>query len=182
MFINFWYTAGLSSDVGDAPVRRRMLGQDFVLFRDTGGKVHCLADTCVHRGASLGLGKVKGDCIQCPYHGWQFGGDGACRKIPSLGAKAKIPGRARVDSYPTVEKYGLIFAFLGDIPEAERCPILPIPEYGPDGPLPGWASTVLPTYFLGGVQLFSIGIIGEYLGKVYLEVKHRPRFIVEETC
>ena len=142
MFINFWYTAGRSSDVGDTPVKRRMLGLDFVLFRDTRGKVHCLADTCIHRGASLGLGKVKGDCIQCPYHGWQFDGDGACRKIPSLGANAKIPGRARVDAYPTVEKYGLIFAFLGNIPETERCPILPIPEYGPDAPLPGWAATI----------------------------------------
>ena len=79
MFINFWYTAGRSTDVTDTPVRRRMLGQDFVLFRDTTGRVRCLADTCIHRGASLGLGKVKGDCIQCPYHGWQFGGDGACR-------------------------------------------------------------------------------------------------------
>ncbi len=142
MFINFWYTAGRSSDIGAEPVKRRMLGQDFVLFRDSNGSVHCLADTCIHRGASLGLGKVKGDCIQCPYHGWQFDGDGACRKIPSLGANAKIPSRARVDSYPTVEKYGLIFAFLGDIPEEERCPILPIPEYGPDGPLPGWAATI----------------------------------------
>ena len=47
-----------------------------------------------------------------------------------------------MDSYPTVEKYGLIFTFLGDIPEAERCPILPIPEYGPDGPLPGWTATI----------------------------------------
>ena len=51
-----------------------------------------------------------------------------------------------------------------------------------DATVPGWASTVLPTYFLGGIQLFSLGVIGEYLGKVYLEVKHRPRFIVEETC
>ena len=119
-----------------------MLGQDFVLFRDTTGRVRCLADTCIHRGASLGLGKVKGDCIQCPYHGWQFDGDGACRKIPSLGAQARIPGRARVDAYPTVEKYGLIFAFLGDLPEEERCPILPIPEYGPNGPEPGWTATI----------------------------------------
>jgi phenylpropionate dioxygenase-like ring-hydroxylating dioxygenase large terminal subunit len=142
MFINFWYTAGRSTDVTTTPVRRRMLGQDFVLFRDTTGKVHCLADTCIHRGASLGLGKVKGDCIQCPYHGWQFDGDGACRKIPSLGAQARIPARARVDAYPTVEKYGLIFAFLGDIPEEERCPILPIPEYGADGPEPGWTATI----------------------------------------
>ena len=51
-----------------------------------------------------------------------------------------------------------------------------------DATIPGWASTVLPTYFLGGVQLFSLGVLGEYLGKIYLEVKGRPRFIVEETC
>jgi len=47
--------------------------------------------------------------------------------------------------------------------------------------VPGWASTVLPMLFLGGVQLLSIGILGEYVGMVYLETKRRPRFIVEET-
>lgn len=45
----------------------------------------------------------------------------------------------------------------------------------------GWASTVIPMYFLGGVQLLSIGTVGEYMGKVYLETKHRPRFIISET-
>lgn len=44
----------------------------------------------------------------------------------------------------------------------------------------GWASTVIPLYFLGGLQILSLGIVGEYLGKVYLETKHRPRFIVAE--
>lgn len=48
------------------------------------------------------------------------------------------------------------------------------------GVIPGWASTVLPTYFLGGVQLFSIGVIGEYVGKIYLETKRRPPFFIEE--
>jgi phenylpropionate dioxygenase-like ring-hydroxylating dioxygenase large terminal subunit len=94
---------------------------------------HCLADTCIHRGASLGLGKVKGNHVQCPYHGWQFDGDGRCRTIPSLGSGAKVPGRARVDSYPVEERYGLVFAFLGDLPAAERPPILPVPEWGQDG-------------------------------------------------
>jgi len=47
--------------------------------------------------------------------------------------------------------------------------------------VPGWASTVLPMLFLGGVQLLSIGILGEYVGMIYLETKRRPRFIVEET-
>lgn len=47
--------------------------------------------------------------------------------------------------------------------------------------LPGWASTVLPMYFLGGVQLLSVGIIGEYLAKIFKETKRRPRFIIEKT-
>ncbi|RYD75910.1 MAG: glycosyltransferase [Sphingobacteriales bacterium] len=46
--------------------------------------------------------------------------------------------------------------------------------------VPGWVSTVLPMYFLGGVQLFCFGIIGEYIGKIYSEVKKRPRYIVEK--
>jgi glycosyltransferase involved in cell wall biosynthesis len=46
--------------------------------------------------------------------------------------------------------------------------------------VPGWASTVLPVYFLGGVQLFSIGVIGEYLMKIYIEVKDRPRYFIEK--
>jgi glycosyltransferase involved in cell wall biosynthesis len=46
--------------------------------------------------------------------------------------------------------------------------------------IPGWASTVLPLYFIGGVQLLSIGILGEYLGKIYKEVKARPRYFKEE--
>ena len=43
----------------------------------------------------------------------------------------------------------------------------------------GWASTVVPLVFLGGVQLLGIGVLGEYIGKVYLEVKRRPRFVIE---
>ncbi|WP_421692936.1 glycosyltransferase family 2 protein [Aestuariivirga sp.] len=46
-------------------------------------------------------------------------------------------------------------------------------------PVPGWASTVLPIYFLGGIQLVGIGIIGEYVGKLYLEAKNRPRYFIE---
>ena len=46
--------------------------------------------------------------------------------------------------------------------------------------VPGWLSTVLPMYFLGGVQLFCFGILGEYIGKIYLEVKGRPRYFVDK--
>jgi polyisoprenyl-phosphate glycosyltransferase len=47
--------------------------------------------------------------------------------------------------------------------------------------VPGWASTVLPITFIGGVQILSIGVLGEYIGKIYMETKRRPRFIVDRT-
>jgi polyisoprenyl-phosphate glycosyltransferase len=46
---------------------------------------------------------------------------------------------------------------------------------------PGWSSTLLPIFFLGGIQLLFLGVIGEYIGKIYKEVKGRPRYIIEET-
>ncbi|MDR5780959.1 glycosyltransferase family 2 protein [Caballeronia sp. LZ065] len=47
--------------------------------------------------------------------------------------------------------------------------------------VPGWASTVVPMYFLGGIQLLFLGVIGGYISKTYAETKHRPRFIIERT-
>lgn len=137
MFINFWYPAEWSDKLADKPLRVRMLGQYFVLFRDSEGNAYCLSNTCAHRGGSLGGGKLKGDCVECPYHGWQFDGDGLVRRIPSLGPDARIPARTRVDAYPIEERYGIVFAFLGDLPESERPPIMEIPEYGD----PGWHAT-----------------------------------------
>lgn len=136
MFINFWYPAEWSAKLGSEPLKLRMLGQEFALFRDTTGRARCLSNVCVHRGGSLAGGRIRGDCIECPYHGWRFDGEGRCRKIPSLGpgGESRIPARARVDSYPVEERYGLVFVFLGDLPEAERPPIMDIPEYGQ----PGW--------------------------------------------
>jgi phenylpropionate dioxygenase-like ring-hydroxylating dioxygenase large terminal subunit len=142
MFINFWYPAGLSAEITATPVKRRMLAQDFVLWRGSDGRVHCLSNTCVHRGGSLAAGRICNDEVQCPYHGWRFDGEGRCTRIPSLGLDARIPARARVDAYPTAEKYGLVFAFLGDLPEEERCPIMDIEEYRGTEPDPGWRATI----------------------------------------
>ncbi len=137
MFINFWYPAEWSAELADRPLLRRMLGHDFVLFRDTDGTARCLSNTCAHRGGSLGGGKLVNGAVQCPYHGWQFAGDGRCQRIPSLGAAARIPPRARVDAYPVEERYGIVFVFLGDLAEEERPPLMDIPEYGD----PSWRAT-----------------------------------------
>jgi phenylpropionate dioxygenase-like ring-hydroxylating dioxygenase large terminal subunit len=124
MLINNWYVAATAEEVpGDNPVGVRMLGFDFVLFRSTDGHVRCLSNVCCHRGGALCDGKLADGCIACPYHGWQFDATGRCTSIPALGPDARIPKRARVDSYPVVEKYGWIWVFLGDLPEAERPPI-----------------------------------------------------------
>ncbi len=45
--------------------------------------------------------------------------------------------------------------------------------------VPGWASSVIPIYFLGGIQLLSIGVLGEYVSKIYMETKRRPRFFID---
>jgi len=137
MYMNFWYPIARATEVtAEKPLKVQLLGLPFVAFRDEQGNAHVLADTCVHRGGSLSAGWVKAGCVVCPYHGWQFSGDGKCVRIPSLGADAKLPARAKVDSYPVQERYGIVFAFLGDLPEAERPPLYDIPEYG----TPEWKS------------------------------------------
>ncbi len=131
MIINQWYVAAESSEItAGTPKKVRMLGLDFALFRDAAGQVSCLSDVCVHRGASLGEGRMtSAGCVECPYHGWQFDGAGSVVRIPSLPADLPVPKRARVDSYPVQELYGWVWVFLGDLPEAERPPLPEFPEY-----------------------------------------------------
>lgn len=129
MLKNFWWPVEFSEVVIDKPMPLQALGQRFVLFRDGKGQVHCLSDLCVHRGGPLSEGWLSEDknSIVCPYHGWEYGGDGSCSRIPAHPDRG-IPKKARVDSYPVVEKYGWVWAFLGDLPEEERPPIPEIPE------------------------------------------------------
>jgi phenylpropionate dioxygenase-like ring-hydroxylating dioxygenase large terminal subunit len=141
MYINFWYPIVRSEDLGyDKPEKVKVLGCNLVAFRDQEGKACVLSDTCIHRGGSLGGAwsglnspRIVNGCIVCPYHGWEFGGDGKCKNVPSIGYGTKPPPRAKVDSYPVEEKYGIVFAFLGDAPEEERPPLLNLEEYDQEG-------------------------------------------------
>ena len=133
----------------------------------------------MHRGGSLGKGKMHGDRIACPYHGWQFGGDGACRHIPVLGDGASIPARAKVDSYPVVERYGIVFAFLGDLPEEERPPLFEIPEWDQ----PGWRASGLVTfdlhaYFERSIENGLDPSHNEFVHDLQGNVKFRPETLV----
>jgi len=161
MYINFWYPMIRSEDLGpDKPEKVKCLGLNFVVFRDSDGNARTLSDTCTHRGGSLGgpwelsdKPRIVNGCVVCPYHGWEFGGDGECKNIPSIGYGTKTPARAKVDSYPTQEKYGIVFAFLGDLPEKERPPLMEVKEWGD----PKWrANTVLildvPYYYERSIE------------------------------
>ena len=130
MYINFWYPVCLSEELtSENPVRATILGLQFVAFRDQDGRPAVLSDTCVHRGGSLSKGWVEEGCVVCPYHGWRYAADGKCTLVPSFEEGVKPPPRAKVDSYPIQEKYGIVFAFLGDLPEEERPPLYTIEEY-----------------------------------------------------
>src|SRR5262245_52712087 len=95
---NSWYAAGLAEEVAaGATLERTLLGERIVLFRTQAGQVAALQARCPHRFASLAAGKVKGAAIECPYHGLQFGPNGACVHNPHGGGH--IPQSARAKHY-----------------------------------------------------------------------------------
>jgi phenylpropionate dioxygenase-like ring-hydroxylating dioxygenase large terminal subunit len=132
MLKNFWYAVEFADRVTTKPIKVTVLGQHFAVYRTPKtGRAVVLSDLCVHRGAALSGGWTKEgeDCIVCPYHGWEFQPDGAVTKIPANQPGRGIPKKARVDSYPVQEKYGFVWAFLGDLPEEERPPLPEWPEF-----------------------------------------------------
>ena len=91
----FWIPA-LSTPMlpADKPVGFTLYGDRLVFWRDAKGEPRCAPDICPHRSAPLSLGRVTNGDVECPYHGWRFGGDGACTHIPTLAANTKPPARA----------------------------------------------------------------------------------------
>jgi len=104
------------------PYAIHILGDPLVLYRDANGKATCLEDKCPHRSAPLSVGVMRDQTLECKYHGWQFGVDGACVSIPSEGSESK--NSIRVQRYPTEEQYGLVWVWMGDI-DAASSELLP---------------------------------------------------------
>ena len=115
-----WYLFGAAAELKKGPVSKTVLGRRLVAFRTAAGRVAVIDAYCSHLGADLGCGKVVGETIQCPFHGWRYGTDGVCAHIP---ASAEIPGFARLRSYPVEERHGYIFVFNG------QQPLFPLPFF-----------------------------------------------------
>ena len=113
ILLHDWHPVASSGDVPEGGLAKaRLLGEDLVVWR-VGGKVNVWQDLCVHRGTRLSLGKVAGDRLVCAYHGWTYGEDGRCVSFPAH-PDQRPPPTARVRSYAAQEKYGLVWASLGD--------------------------------------------------------------------
>jgi phenylpropionate dioxygenase-like ring-hydroxylating dioxygenase large terminal subunit len=124
ILIDDWHPVARSADLVEGAVKAaRLLGQDLVIWRNAEG-VHAWFDLCVHRGAKLSNGRVAADCLVCPYHGWNYGSDGHCVRIPAHPGQTP-PVRAQATTYLAQERYGLIWVCLGT-PAKD---IAPYPEW-----------------------------------------------------
>lgn len=119
-----WFVIGFPSDIAPGEVKTvHYFGEDIVLFRTAGGTLSAFHKTCPHLGAHLGLGKVEGECLRCPFHHWSFHADGTCANVPHA---AKIPPKAVARRWEVREQNDVIFAW-----------------YCPRGEPPTWEPPVL---------------------------------------
>ncbi len=109
-FARIWTPVALASELrGAGPLALTIAGVRLALFRDASGEARALVDRCPHRGVALSLGRVREGCLECPFHGWRFAGDGAAAAVPwNPDAKRELLGATAV---PTRERGGMIWIY-----------------------------------------------------------------------
>lgn len=108
------------------PVQAHLLGTDLAIWRDDAGQVQAFDDRCPHRGASLSLGRIEGNRLECAYHGWQFEPGGRCTHVPAV-PDWQPPEGHRARRYRAREAYGLVWVALLPADGSEADP--PLPEF-----------------------------------------------------
>ena len=136
MFIrNAWYVAAWDRELTDRLLPVKLLGERIVLYRQSNGAPVALEDACVHRKLPLSMGRIRGDEVECGYHGLRFDATGACVAIPCSGY---IPRNARVRRYPLEQRCGLLWIWMGTEDAADPNTILSIPHWNDAA----WSRTV----------------------------------------
>ena len=123
MLRRYWWPVAFTEHVKQkgSPVKVRLLGEDFVLFRDGGGRLGLIELHCSHRGTSLEFGRVEDRGIRCCYHGWLYDVTGRCLEQPAEPADSTFKGRIRHPAFKAEDLGGFIFAYIGPDP----APLLP---------------------------------------------------------
>jgi len=129
LLLSEWFAIAWSSEVeAGKTLARRILNRDIVLWRSSTSNLHCWLDLCIHRGAKLSLGVIRsspatGDCLVCPYHGWEYASSGQCVSIPAQPSLSP-PAKAHATTYQVREQFGVIWVCLGEpAPELPEFPL-----------------------------------------------------------
>jgi nitrite reductase/ring-hydroxylating ferredoxin subunit len=142
---NGWFRLAYSHEVPRGKIHRvNACGQELIVFRGDDDRAAVLDAFCPHLGADLSAGgKVVGNAVACPFHNWQFAGDGKCVKIPYC---ERIPKKAALRAWPTTERDGVIYFYF----DAEgREPAFEVP----DGPFRRDASWSRPMFFKWRIRM-----------------------------
>ncbi|MCV3270772.1 aromatic ring-hydroxylating dioxygenase subunit alpha [Roseobacter sinensis] len=127
MFLrNAWYVAAWEHEITQKLQQITVLGETICVFRTQSGELVGLEDACPHRKLPLSKGRIKGETVECGYHGLTFDGAGQCVWAPGTGC---IPSEARVHAYPLHERYGLVWIWMGNPVLADPGEIIEIAEY-----------------------------------------------------
>jgi 5,5'-dehydrodivanillate O-demethylase oxygenase subunit len=118
----YWHPVGVSEFVSSKPQRLKVLGEELVLYRGQSGETHLMQLRCAHRAVALDYGRVEGDCIRCPYHGWLYDGTGLCLDQPAEPEGSKYKNEIKLTAYKTQEFSGIVFGYMGP----EPAPLLPL--------------------------------------------------------
>jgi len=123
MLRHYWWPISFGQDAKrkGAPVKIKLLGEEFVLFRDGTERLGLMALHCSHRGTSLEFGRIEEDGIRCCYHGWLYDIRGNCLEQPAEPAVSTFKDRVKHPAYHAQDAGGLIFAYIGP----EPAPLLP---------------------------------------------------------
>lgn len=128
-----WFPVSWAHELSPGEVKRlEYFDRELVLWRGADGGVFCQDAYCLHLGAHRGIGgRVVGNDLACPWHGWEWNGDGYNSKIPYSGEGCKP--KLKIRSYPTREWCGVIIAWYSEDPEKAPSWEPPlVPEYGRD--------------------------------------------------
>lgn len=111
-----WFAVATELEIKGKPVARTLLNERLVIYASPAGDVVAAADRCPHREAPLSLGRLEDGILVCPYHGWSFGEQGRCTRIPSADPAMPLPRNGHLTCYKAVIRYGLVWVCLGEQP------------------------------------------------------------------